>query len=233
MPLYFDIEVGQRVAIQPGQPEKLLCGAGGVEHICKGEQGETISQTDLWLVLQNGHIEKREIRWPCSPTLTLASCYPETPLGFLSFYLTPVLTCWEFQEHAVPQNGSRGRPLFWDLGGKVNFFFSEQLILAFVQVPSSIEGPGCVAAEAIFDRVEQIDFLFTRRGRRWRAYTSEDQLGANNWVPPDHSWYGELIVSFNCNREHSTPEHSIYIQPHFTPAPMFTNTIHFFQLGEM
>ena len=45
--LYFDNEVGQRVAIQPGQPEKLLCGAGGVEHICKGEQGETISQTDL------------------------------------------------------------------------------------------------------------------------------------------------------------------------------------------
>ena len=69
------------------------------------------------------------------------------------------------------------------MGGKVNFFFSEQLILAFVQVPSSIEGPGCVAAEAIFDRVEQIDFLFTRRGRRWRAYTSEDQLGANNGCP--------------------------------------------------
>ena len=52
-----------------------------------------------------------------------------------------------------------------------------------VQVPSSIEGPGRVAAEAIFDRVEQIDFLFTRRGRRWRAYTSEDQLGANNGCP--------------------------------------------------
>ena len=92
-------------------------------------------------------------------------------------FLASVLTCCEFQEHALPKNASRSGPLFWDLGGKVNFSFSLQIILGFIQVPSSIEGPGCVAAEAIFDRVEQIDFA-----GRWRAYTSENQLG-DPWSP--------------------------------------------------
>ena len=39
--LYFDSEVGQLVAVQPGQPEKLLCGARGVEHFCQRESGES------------------------------------------------------------------------------------------------------------------------------------------------------------------------------------------------
>ena len=40
----------------------------------------------------------------------------------------------------------------------------------FLQVSSSVEGPGGVTAEAIFDRVEQI--ACERTG--WRGYTSED-----------------------------------------------------------
>ena len=58
--------------------------------------------------------------------------------------------------------------------------FSEQLFLAFIQVPSSTEGPGSVAAEALFDRVEQVDFLFTRGGGELIPLKI-------SWVPPDHS----------------------------------------------
>ena len=156
------------------------------------------------------------------------------------------------QEHALPKNGSRGGPLLWDLGGKgIKFssIFFIRIIHVFLQVSSSVEGPGGVTAEAIFDRVEQIawsvgflESLYLWRFLRgfWRAYTSEDQLV----MPAENSWYGELIVSFftcNCIRlqsilsiynhccryiqlyvNHCCRYIQLYIQPHFTTAPMFT-----------
>ena len=86
------------------------------------------------------------------------------------------------QEHALPENGSRGRALLCNLGGKVAKYWSAQIFLDVLQVPSPIEGPGCVTAEAISYWAEQVE-----------PCTSEDQSS-------DNSWYGELIVSFACKR---------------------------------
>ena len=92
-----------------------------------------------------------------------------------------------------------------------------RIIHVLLQVSSSVEGPGGVTAEAIFDRVEQIDCevffgeLIPLKIFEWGVESLYlwRSAGCPSWEFLIWRAYCFLLHL----QLHSTPEHSIYIQP--------------------